>query len=328
MHKQYYSVFGSRIEQFIEMKRKLGFKFKAPEVILLHFDRLAEKTGATAKGVTRELAEKWSQPRAGESYGYRYTRIQVVGMFSTFLRDLGIASYVLKLPPYPESNFIPYIYSQREIKAIFRAADRLVVQKRNMQSSIFSMPALLRLLYATGIRIGEALDLSEADVNTEEKYLQVKDSKNGKQRIIPIAASLVEVVEQYRVQKRKLPLGKPKANHFFIRLDGKKCSHQAVSQWFKECLLKADVRCVGRNAFPRIHDLRHTFAVTSLATMAEAGIDLYASLPILSTYLGHQSLDATNHYVRLTANMYPNLIKDVDVICLDVFPKLRNHEAD
>ena len=62
--------------------------------------------------------------------------------------------------------------------------------------------------------------------------------------------------------------------------------------------------------------------------MAESGIDLYASLPILSNYLGHQSLGATNHYVRLTANMYPDLIKNVDMICLDVFPKFRNYEAD
>lgn len=328
MHKQYYSVYGSRIEQFIEMKRKLGFKFKAPEVILLHFDRLAEKTGATAKGITRELAEKWSQPRAGESDGYRYTRIQVVGMFSTFLRDLGIASYVLKLPPYPGSNFIPYIYSQKEIKAIFRAADRLQIAQRNMRSSIFSVPALLRLLYATGIRIGEALDLREEDINIEEKYLRVKDSKNGKERIIPISASLAGILKQYQRQKRKLPLTSGKAKHFFVRLDGKRCGHQAIAKWFKGCLIAAKISCEKRNYFPRIHDLRHTFAVTSLATMAEAGIDLYASLPILSTYLGHQSLDATNHYVRLTANMYPNLIKDVDVICLDVFPKLRNYEAD
>ena len=62
--------------------------------------------------------------------------------------------------------------------------------------------------------------------------------------------------------------------------------------------------------------------------MADAGIDLYASLPILSTYLGHQSLESTNHYVRLTANMYPGLIKDMDVMCLDVFPKLKNYEAN
>ena len=72
----------------------------------------------------------------------------------------------------------------------------------------------------------------------------------------------------------------------------------------------------------RLHDVRHTFAVHALATMAEAGIDLYCSLPVLSTYLGHQSVKATNSYVRLTADMYPELIKKIDVICFNVFPKL------
>jgi integrase/recombinase XerD len=327
MHKQYRSVYASRIEQFIEMKRKLGFKFKTPAVILLHFDQLAEKTGAASNGITRELAEEWSKKRPNESNLYRYTRVQILGMFSTFLRDLGMASFVLKLPPYPESNFIPYIYSQKEIKAIFGAADRLQIGVRNMRSSIFSIPALLRLLYATGIRIGEALELREEDVNIDEKYLRVLDSKNGKQRIIPISASLASVLKQYHRQKRKLPLGKAKPSYFFVRLDGKRCGHQAVAKWFKDCLIEAGITCEKRNHFPRIHDLRHTFAVTSLATMAEAGIDLYASLPILSTYLGHGSLESTNHYVRLTANMYPDLLKDVDVICLDVFPKLRNYET-
>lgn len=249
-------------------------------------------------------------------------------MFSSFLRDLGIASYVLKLPPFPKYDFIPYIYSQKQIKSIFKAADRLLLHKRSMISAIFSVPALLRLLYATGIRIGEALELKENDVSIDEKYLRVKDSKNGKERIIPISDSLANVLKQYQRQKRKLPLAKGRPDYFFVKLDGKRCSHLAITKWFRDCLIETGVRSERRNHFPRIHDLRHTFAVTSLASMAEDGIDLYASLPILSTYLGHQSLDATNHYVRLTASMYPDLIKDVDMVCLDVFPKLRNYEAN
>ncbi len=327
MLKQYSSVYAKHIEQYIEMKRKLGFKFITAAVILLHFDRLAEKSGIASKGITREFAEKWCKRKPNESSTYWYTRAQVVAQFSTFLRDLDIVSFVFRLPPFPNNTFIPYIYSQKEIKDILKAADRLVIQKRYMNSSIFSIPAMLRLLYATGIRIGEALNLSEDDISVEEKYLRVKDSKNGKQRIIPISDSLVKVLRQYQKQKRKLPIAK-KSNHFFVSVNGRRCNHLAVAKWFKDCLIKANVRCETRNHFPRVHDLRHTFAVTSLATMADAGIDLYASLPILSTYLGHQSLESTNHYVRLTENMYPGLIKDVDVICLDVFPKLRNYEAN
>lgn len=327
MRKQCNSIYAKHIEQYIEMKRKLGFKFTTPAFILSHFDRLAEKSEVTSEGITRELAEKWCKRKPNESSLYWYTRAQVVAQFSAFLRDMAIESFVFKLPPFQKNTFIPYIYSQKEIKAIFKAADSLVIYNRIMNSCIFSVPAMLRLLYATGIRIGETLDLCEDDINVEAKYLRVKDSKNGKQRIIPLSDSLTDVLKQYQKQKRKLPVAK-KSKYFFVRVDGRRCNYLAVTKWFKDCLVKTGIRCETRNHFPRIHDLRHTFAVTSLANMADAGIDLYASLPILSTYLGHQSLEATNHYVRLTANMYPNLIRDVDMICLDVFPKLRNYEAD
>ena len=327
MRKQCNSIYAKHIEQYIEMKRKLGFKFITPAVILLNFDRLAEKSGITSEGITRELAEKWCKRKPNESSLYWYTRVQVVAQFSMFLRDLGIESFVFKLPPFPKNTFIPYIYSQKEMKEIFKAADNLVIRNRVMNSSIFSVPTMLRLLYATGIRIGETLDLCEDDINVEAKHLRVRDSKNGKQRIIPLSDSLANVLKQYQKQKRKLPTAK-KSKYFFVSVDGKKCNRLSIAKWFKDCLVKTGIRCETRNHFPRIHDLRHTFAVTSLANMADAGIDLYASLPILSTYLGHQSLEATNHYVRLTANMYPSLIKDVDMICLDVFPKLRNYEAN
>jgi integrase len=189
------------------------------------------------------------------------------------------------------------------------------------------MPALIRLLYGTGLRISEALALKMDDVNLDDNYLRVRDSKNGKERIIPISDSLTTVCREYVKYLNQLPLGKRKPGYFFVKLDGSKCG-PCVWNWFRKCLDKAAIPYVGRWHGPRIHDLRHTFAVTSLAHMAEAGIDLYASLPILSNYLGHQSLKATDHYVRLTANMYPQLIKDVDMICLDVFPKFRNYEAD
>ena len=130
MHKQYNSVYARHIEQYIEMKRKLGFKFITAPHILLQFDRLAEKTGITSKGIPRELALKWCNRKPNESSIFWYTRAQVVAMFSAFLRDVGIKSFVFKLPPYPGTTFTPYIYSQKEIKTIFKAADSLTVQKR------------------------------------------------------------------------------------------------------------------------------------------------------------------------------------------------------
>lgn len=310
------------------MKKTFGFKFSTSDTILYQIDRLAEKTGETSLGITKEFAEKWSKKRLHESDSYRYNRIRILATFSSYLCDLGIQSFIPKLPPYPQSTFIPYIYSQKEIDAIFKACDELRLHQAHMHSSLFSMPVLIRLLYSTGLRISEALSLRNEDVNIDENYLRVKDSKNGKERIIPISDSLASVIKEYLQYKDKLPIRKGKSPYFFVKLNGGKCSYQSVAYWLKECQKKAGIQYTDRNQLPRIHDLRHTFAVTSLANMAESGIDMYASLPILSTYLGHQSLGATNHYVRLTANMYPDLIKDVDMICLDVFPKFRNYEAN
>jgi integrase/recombinase XerD len=188
-----------------------------------------------------------------------------------------------------------------------------------MDSPIFILPALVRLLYATGLRISEALSLKERDIQLDDRVFIVRDSKNGQERLIPVSLSLTEVLMEYLSYKRRLPLKKPASDYLFINLCGRNCNRDNIDRWFKKILKSAGIS--HNRQGPRLHDLRHTFSVHSLATMAEQGIDLYCSLPTLSTYLGHQSLEATDAYVRLTAEMYPGLIKDVDLICLNVFPK-------
>lgn len=327
MDRSYNSIYGLYIKQFIEMKRALGFKYTTGSIILQQVDRLAEQIEETATGITKEFAIKWAEKRPHESCLYRYERIRVLAQFSSYLVDLGHISYIPKLPHYPRSTFVPYIFTRNEVDAVFNACDNLILETINPASAIFCMPVLLRLLYATGLRISEALTLKDEDVNINENFIKIKDSKNEKERIIPISESLVSVCRDYLNYRDQLPLGGIKSGYFFVKLNGDKCG-ASVRSWFKICLKNADITGFSRSQAPRIHDLRHTFAVSALANMADSGIDLYASLPILSNYLGHQSLKATNHYVRLTASMYPDLIKKLDVVCLDVFPKINNYEND
>jgi integrase/recombinase XerD len=194
-----------------------------------------------------------------------------------------------------------------------------------MDSPIIILPALIRLLYSTGLRISEALSLKERDIHLDDNVLIVRDSKNGKERLIPFSTSLSEVLKEYLKCKQRLPIIKSSSDHFFVNLCGRTCSRDNIDEWFKKILKTAGVsrNCQG----PRLHDLRHTFSVHSLATMAEQDIDLFCSLPTLSAYLGHQSLEATDAYVRMTSEMYPGLIKDVDLICLNVFPKTPSYAA-
>ena len=321
MSKPFRSVYAESLREYIRMKQHLGFAYQTGSVVLAQLDRLAEQREESALGITAALAQAWAIRRAHESELYRYDRIRILAGFSSYLVDLGIDSFIPKIPAYPPLTFIPYIYSPQQVQALFRACDQLRLRQLQLNSSLLGVPALIRLLYATGIRIGEALNLKAQDVNLEEHYLRVRDSKNGKERIIPISASVVSVCQQY-VDYRNHLRSEKEPTYFFVKLNGSKCSSQGIRNWFGQCLDQ-----IGLPPTARIHDLRHTFAVTSLASMAEAGIDLYVSLPILSHYLGHQSLDATNHYVRLTATMYPDLIRNVDQVCLNVFPKLYRHEA-
>jgi integrase len=329
MNKKFSSVYGSHIKNFIEMKRAFGFKYIAETRVLSYVDTLAVKRKETSRGITKKFAEEWSQKQLNESERYRYARVRTLAQFSSHLNDLGIQSYIPKLPPYPKNNFIPYIYSVEEMGSLFKACDELRLVQANKDTCLFCFPVLFRLLYATGLRISEALALRDEDVNLDANCLHVKDCKNGKERIIPISDSLSFVCKEYTKYRKQLPAEKVKSGYFFVKPDGSKVNALSrVHYWFRKCLMKVGIPYVGKHHGPRIHDLRHTFAVHSLVSMVEAGMDLYVSLPILSNYLGHQSLNATEHYVRLTANMYPDLINDMNMMCLDVFPKFRNYEND
>lgn len=328
MNDNYRSVYADHIKQFIDVKLKLGFAYSSYHSTFKQLDLVAEKSKETSAGITKEFANTWSELLPNEGQLYRYRRVSLLAQFSSYLCDLGIKSYMPKLPPYPKRTFVPYIYSQREVGLLFKVCDELRLQNAAMNSCTICFPALIRLLYGTGLRIGEALALKNEDVKLEENYLIVKDSKNGRERLVPFSRSLSDVLQNYVSYRDRYPLRKTRTGYFFVKLNGENCRTSVIHAKFKICLGKAGIPYIGRRQGPRLHDLRHTFAVNSLATMAEAGIDLYASLPVLSNYLGHQTIESTNHYVRLTSNMYPGLLKNIDAVCLDVFPKFKHYEAD
>lgn len=329
MRKQYNftGTYAPYIEQLIVLKQKLGYKYTSAQELLYRFDRFTIEKAETSPGVTKELSDAWCERIGVESDKYRQSRIRILIQLSSLMNDIGVHSYIPTFPQVKERTFVPYIYSRTEVAAIFKACDEILISRRLMNCYIFILPALFRLLYGTGLRINEALSLLDDDINLEQNYLIVRDSKSNKERLIPISESLSLVCKEY-LQYRDMMSLKREKNYFFVSLNGSKCKSGVVYGWFRRILLDAGIPYRGNHQGPRIHDLRHTFAVHSLAKMAEEGIDLYCSLPYLSTYLGHQSIRATNGYVRLTAEMYPELLKNINTVCLNVFPKIEYHESN
>ncbi|MHB9057062.1 MAG: tyrosine-type recombinase/integrase [Paludibacteraceae bacterium] len=326
MSRNYYSVFGPYIVQFIELKNSLGYKYKDVSCAFSSFDRIALEKNVSEITITKELTDEYCTKRPNESEKTRYNRIQILSVFARFLCELSFKSYIPKLPQV-KSTFTPYIFSKDQMQAIFRVCDELAPSSRNHYSSVFAIPVLIRLLYGTGIRISEAMYLTCNDINLQDKYLILRNCKNGKDRMVPISDSLANACEEYLMYRNLSPSIK-KENRFFIKQNGSPMCNYNAYKWFRKIIYTAKISHGGRGHGPRLHDLRHTFSVHSLASMSESELDLYYSLPLLSTYLGHQSLEATDNYVRLTAEMYPDLIKKTSDICSSVFPVINTNMED
>jgi len=195
---------------------------------------------------------------------------------------------------------------------------------RHMSNALFCVPAVLRLLYSTGLRVSEALSIKNADLNLEKGYILIRKTKNGSERMVPIHNSLHVVLQQYISYRNKMPVrnvGSPNS-FFFIKSDGTYCNAQSVYRCFRKLLADCGIPYVGNHHGPRVHDLRHTFAVHSMVQMAHNNQDLYSTLPVISTCLGHKSLFATEQYVRLTGEMYPELSNQCSSINAFVYPKI------
>ena len=322
MPRFYYSVYGQYIEQYLDVQRTLGYKPKERNSILVAFDRLALERDEAVVCITKELADEWGRKGMNESEINRYKRIQGVRLFALFLCKIGYPSYIAQLPKL-KTTFTPYIFTKEQIRTFFDVCDHL--DTRATDSITFIIPTLFRLLYSTGLRISEALSLSCRDVNLKEGYLIVRNSKNGLDRMVPISDTMANVCKEYfEYRKRYSKLIYNISDDFFICPDGRKCSIDLIYRWFRKILYKAGISHGGKGIGPRIHDFRHTFSCHSLAEMEEKGLDLYYSLPILSTYLGHRSLAATDGYVRLTEQMHPDIGSKINELEPDLFPNISN----
>jgi len=322
--KSCWSVFSPHISDFIGLKRSLGYKYKEEERLLYRFDQFLLNQGHTSIGLNKVICDKWANRLHNEAELTIYSKVKVVKQLAEYLREQGIKTYVPQLPKYSANTFIPYIYSHEEINKIFRACDSLTMKCRNVYSSLLIMPCLLRLLYGTGIRISEALSLKNKDINISGRYLTLKDTKNGKDRLVSMSGSLAEVCKDYLEYRNKLLVSGLKRENgpFLVTLNGGACKHGSVHRWFRKVLEMAGIPFTGNRKGPRIHDIRHTFACHSFLKLSDEGVDLYCSWPYLSTYLGHQSLESTEQYIRLTSQMYPELLKDTDGLYVDVLPAI------
>jgi len=320
----YRSILAPYMRGLLDLKASAGISAQRMKWILKEFDDFAVSVKLTDPHITLRLIEEWRKTRLSDCDRTLYAKYSVWHQLTTMMSRRGCPCQIPKMPPQPKTDFTPYIFTMEEIASIFSACDAYRLYDVRMGTSLFTMPSLLRTLYGTGMRVSEALSIVNEDVHLDEKYIHLRKTKNGTERIVPISDSLHEVLVEYVTYREKMPtVGMSNSKHaFFVKADGTSIRPDAVYKFFRKMLDQCGIPFKGNHNGPRVHDLRHTFAVHSLVQMDHDGMDPYTGLPILSACLGHHSISATEQYVRLTYAMYPEMQKKCSPINAFVYPKI------
>ncbi len=285
------STLAEHVENYLQLRRALGFKLLGEGVLLAEFVRCAEQAGRST--VTTEFALQWARRPANASHNYLSRRLRAVRSFARYLHAIDPACEVppAELLPAKKYRPAPYLYRDEEILALMTAASAL---RPPLRAATFR--TLIGLLACTGLRIGEALRLDRDDIDLEGQVVIVRDSKFGKSREVLLHPSTVTALQEYaQVRDRLRP--RPKDRSFFITTLGTRIAHPTIYLPFRALLEQAGITHPVTGRHVRVHDLRHSFAVKTLLGFYRDGGDVQVRIPLLSTYLGHVDPAATFWYL-------------------------------
>ncbi len=315
----YSSPFQEFIREVIRQKRSLGYKYDSSARTLYKFDQFCLAYGCTEPVLSKELVHAWSQKRPNEAQATLRNRVVVVRQLAMFMTRLEVHAYVLPKNTIPkEPRYIPYIFSNDELAALFKQADACHYCAE-VPYRQWIMPLLFRMLYGCGLRISEALNLKVRNVDLHDGVLTIMDGKFNKDRLVPLSEELLQRCNDF---VKQVHLFSDVNTYFFPAPNGQAVTKGNVYKNFRKFLWEARISHGRWGKGPRVHDFRHTFAVHCLRRWVLEGKDLTAYLPILKTYLGHHSFSDTSQYLRLTAELYPDNTAKVEHAFGHVIPTM------
>ena len=303
MNKEFTGIFKDEFEKFIEFKKAQGIYENIEGKLLydyLHINRFLDSYNLNEIAITKEMFDTYMNKEVGHhSQSTRHHHECNFRQFSKFLKNQGYENIyiqydtVVKMP----RDYIPYVFSKEEMARIFSVIDSM--KDNGYKNSAIFYRTFIRLLFATGLRLGEALNLKIEDVDLENNILTVNAGKGNVSRLVPFKDSLSEYLKRYRDICYR-----PDDIYFFESPNkGKRCSHSISNTFRNRILPKAEI---DRHKFSKgrgacIH------SCNSLDQMIKEGKDPYCALPYLSFYLGHTSIVNTEIYLRLTLERHEEI---------------------
>jgi integrase/recombinase XerD len=314
------------ISGLVSEKRAVGYKYVCEERALARFDAFCAREFPGLDTVTQASVEAWiaAARRRAVKPATVNNLIAPVRELARWLHRRGLDAYVLPGGVLSKpARYVPHIYSDRELAALFEQTDRChycpEVPFRHLV-----MPVLFRTIYACGLRCSEARLLRVQDVDVENGVLQIRDAKGGKDRQLPVSEQVRERLAGYHATLA----GQPGWEWFFPgATPGVPLTLGNVNRNFRRFLWQARIPHRGRGHGPRVHDLRHTMAVNNLRSWFARCENVGALLPVLQTYLGHSSIGDTAYYLHLTAQSYPDITARVQQAFGDIVPSATERAA-
>lgn len=279
-----------QLADYLMMRRALGYKLTHQARLLANFVGYLNDHGAS--WVSVELAVAWATQPVGTDPVWWAQRLAAVRSFATYLRSFDART---EIPPkdllaHRARRVAPHIYSHDEIVALMTAARCI-----HSPFKAATFETLIGLLAATGMRVGEAINLDNTEVDLDNAVVIVTNTKFGKSRAVPLHTSTVAALDTY-ARQRRVRWPSPHADSFFVSTVGTRLIHTDINAVFRKLIADTGVGH-DRERRPRPHDLRHTFAVRVLLGWYRDGEDVQARLPSLSTYLGHTKPTSTYWYL-------------------------------
>jgi len=287
------------LEEYLALRRRLGFKLRDAGCELHKFVRFAQK--ANASFITTKLALAWATQSTGCQPAYWTTRLGMVRRFAEYLSAVEPRTEVPPqgLLPHRFHRKSPYFYSDLEVARLIEAAQQIPSPK-GLRAATYS--TLFGLLAVTGMRLGEALGLDRQDVDLDQGLLKVRQSKFNKSRWVPIHPSTQGKLKAYQHLRDQI-FPHPSSPSFLLSEQGTRLTDWIARRWFICLSRQIGLRQPTDHQGPRIHDLRHRFVIQTLRDWYRTNKDVEAHLPELTTYIGHGHVRDTYWYISATPEL-------------------------
>lgn len=285
-----------RLVEYLAMRRALGYGLRRQEKLLRQFLGFLKDRGETR--VTTASALEWARlPAGGEAW--RSYRLAAVRGFARYLHSIGEPAEVPPVDLLPEQphRAVPYIYDEQQIVALMDAAATLGTPHRTA-----TMRTLIGLLAVTGMRVGEAIALDRADFDEQHGVLVIRHGKLAKSRELPLHESAVAAMRGY-LHRRDRPRGPADEAALLTSMAGTRLLISNVWAAFATLRSRAGIQPRSQRCRPRIHDIRHSYAVRTILDGYRSGEDVGPRLALLSTYLGHVDPASTYWYLEATPDL-------------------------